>query len=110
MAGFWLATLPIHFKSTVSNAVVTTALMAGLEAEVLHKSQLEEIEKTHMILMRKASGSLCPYDSTGIRKQLSNEYIRELMGINHPSRESGTKKYPPTKKIINNSGLLFSAG
>ena len=87
LAGFWQAALPIDFKAMAFRAVVTGALMSGIKAEVLNKTQLEEIETSHMTLMRKVTGSLSSYDSNGIRKQHSNTYIRELMGINHTTRE-----------------------
>ena len=43
LAGFWQALLPVDFKSIVFRAVVTGALMSGIEAEVLNKTKLDEI-------------------------------------------------------------------
>ena len=103
LAGFWQALLPIDFKSIVLRAVVTGALMSGIEAEVLNKTQLDEIESNHMTLMRKATGSLSSYNSNGIRKQQGNTHIRELMGINHTTREIPKRRIKWYKEILTNN-------
>ena len=91
---------PLTLNSTVFRAVVTGTLMSGIEPEVLNKIQLEEIESNHMALMRKATGSLSSYDSNGIRKQHSNTFIRELMGINHTTREISKRRIKWYKEIL----------
>ena len=55
-----------------------------------------------MTFMRNAIGSLSSCDSAGVRKQHSNTYIRELMNINHTTREISKRRIKWFKEMLTN--------